>query len=117
MFENPCNENSLRLNEVKQIINPWKRNGFLICTEKNIFQEMSCPVGTYFNEKFSHCIPEGYEPPKCPDRYCLNDGDCLVDDNNLLKCVCKNGFSGERCGVNIDECSIEGNASCKGFFI
>lgn len=113
-FQNPCTEEVLRLTEVKQFKNPWDRHGFLVCVDVNSFREMNCSVGTYFNEELNHCVPEGYEPPKCPDGYCLNDGVCLVDEKNMLRCSCKKGFSGERCAVNIDECALEGNAACSG---
>ena len=59
-------------------------------------------------------MPEGYDPPVCPAQYCHNDGECLVDEANLLKCVCKKGFTGDRCQINIDECLTEGNAACAG---
>jgi hypothetical protein len=114
VFQNPCNEQTLRAVEVKQFKNPWSRHGFLVCVDINIYHEMQCSVGTYFNENLNHCVPEGYDPPKCPAGYCLNDGECLLDENNLLKCICQKGFSGERCAVNIDECAIEGNAACSG---
>ena len=75
---------------------------------------MPCSTGTYFNEKLRHCVPEGYDPPSCPDQHCKNDADCIIDEGNNLRCVCKKGFTGELCEVNVDECALGGHAACAG---
>ena len=59
-----------------QFKDPWDRNSYLICTDISIYHNMPCSVGTYFNEKLRHCVPEGYDPPSCPDQHCKNDADC-----------------------------------------
>ena len=41
--------------------------------------------------------------PRCLDNLqCLNEGTCLVD---LSICCCPDGYEGERCGENVDECA------------
>jgi hypothetical protein len=115
VWQNPCTEEVLRRSEVTQFPNPWNRRGFLICIDVNIYHEMACSVGTYFNPNLHHCVPEGYEPPVCTANYCFNDGECLLDQYNVLKCLCKKGFNGDRCENNINECEIEGgNQACQG---
>ena len=57
-------------------------------------------------------MPEGYDPPVCPDQYCSNEGECVIDDQNKFKCACKRGFGGDRCEINIDECAYGGNQAC-----
>lgn len=114
VWKNPCTPTVLRNVEVLQHKNPWDKHSYLICVDVLKYHSMPCSVGTYFNENLNHCVPDGYDPPVCPSRYCENDGECLVDENNLLKCVCKKGFSGDRCEVNIDECLLEGNSACTG---
>lgn len=74
---------------------------------------MSCSPNTFFDETLGHCIPESYEAPKCPQGYCANDGECVLDEENQLSCLCKVGFTGAFCETDIDECSLNGNA-CAG---
>ena len=43
-----------------------------------------------------------------------NNGTC-VDQINSYKCICKDGFEGVRCNINIDDCAKQpclNNASC-----
>lgn len=112
--QNPCTEQALRSNEVKLFKNPSDKQSFLMCVDVNRFREMKCPPGTFFNEELSTCVTEDFEQPQCPPGYCLNDGECLNDERNMLKCACQKGFTGEHCEVNIDECALEGNAACSG---
>jgi len=104
----------LRSNEILQFKDPWDRNSYVICTDINIYHSMPCSIGTYFNEKLHHCVPEGYDPPSCPDKHCKNDADCFVDEGNHPRCVCKKGFTGEFCESNIDECLAVGSIACRG---
>jgi len=89
IWENPCTEEVLRSNQILQFKDAWDRNSYLICTDLNIYHTMPCSTGTYFNEKLRHCVPEGYDPPSCPDQHCKNDADCIIDEGNNLRCVCK----------------------------
>lgn len=73
---------------------------------------MKCPIGTHFSDNVHHCVPEGFEPHVCPVNHCLNHAECVIDSQNLARCVCLKGFSGERCEINIDECTSESNAAC-----
>ena len=114
VWENPCTEETLRSNEILQFKDPWDRNSYVICTDINIYHSMPCSIGTYFNEKLHHCVPEGYDPPSCPDKHCKNDADCFVDEGNHPRCVCKKGFTGEFCENNIDECLTVGSVACRG---
>ena len=105
----------LRQQDVPQFPNPWDHKSFLTCTSVNVFERMQCPLGTFFSEDIRHCVPEGFNPPKCPQGQCLNDADCLVDANNKPQCVCRKGFTGERCETNIDECAtLGGSRTCNG---
>ena len=74
---------------------------------------MYCPVGTFFNQKYEQCLPEGYTPV-CPIGYCQNSGECIATDDQKFTCLCKKGFTGLKCEENIDECLLEGNAACAG---
>ncbi len=111
---NPCSAEVLRMNDIMLFRDPSDRTSYLICTDINVFHSMPCPEGTVFREEIHHCVPEGYEAPKCPDSFCKNDADCLIDELNQPKCICKVGFTGPFCEVNIDECALGGNQACAG---
>jgi len=114
-FQNPCTEEALRNPELLQFPNPWIRTGYLICTDVNVYQSMQCAIGTYFNEKINHCVPEGFDPPACPANFCQNDAECLIDATNQPRCACRKGFNGDRCETNVDECAVAGGAAaCAG---
>ena len=111
-WQNPCTEEFLRTTDIVQLRNPWDRNSYLVCYDVQKFHAMPCAAGTYFNANLNHCVPEGYDPPVCPNNYCLNGGECIIDDQNALKCACKRGFSGDLCETDIDECAYGGNEAC-----
>jgi len=100
------------MSEIMLFKDPSDKTCYLICTDINVYHSMPCPEGTVFNDEMHHCVPEGYEAPKCPDMLCKNDADCLVDEGENFKCICKVGFTGQFCEVNIDECELEGNSAC-----
>ena len=75
---------------------------------------MPCSVGTHFNQNLNHCVPLGFDISSCPLDYCANGAECIVDGYSALKCVCKKGFTGDRCEENIDECQLGGNQACAG---
>jgi len=111
---NPCSADVLRMSDIMLFKDPTDKTSYLICTDINVFHSMPCPEGTVFREEIHHCVPEGYEAPKCPDSFCKNDADCLIDELNQPKCICKVGFTGPFCEVNIDECALGGNQACAG---
>ena len=110
----------LRETEIFQFRNPWDRTDYLICVDINTYHVMPCSTGTFFNERISHCVPEGYDPPSCPTNFCANSGLCVPATNSTavvsgpFSCVCRAGFTGDRCQTNIDECVLTGNAACAG---
>ena len=49
----------------------------------------------------------GITPSKhCLTSPCLNGGECAWNDLSSI-CVCKTGFTGDTCQINIDECNPE----------
>ena len=43
---------------------------------------------------------------KCLEIDCQNGASCVVDDKlQEAKCICRPGFEGELCEVNVDECA------------
>ncbi|XP_077999677.1 uncharacterized protein LOC144452453 [Glandiceps talaboti] len=73
----------------------------------------SCPRGTYSIEGETYCRQCPYqtttsEPGSvslddckqdpCED-YCLNGGDCTLDDSNVPQCACLNGKTGVKCDM------------------
>ena len=76
---------------------------------------MPCSAGTSFDELYGHCVPHGYNAPVCPANHCKNEAECIVDEDRQFKCVCRKGFKGALCEINIDEC-VEGggDAACGG---
>ena len=104
----------MRDSEVPQFKNPWDRNGYIVCSDIDRYHMMPCSVGTVFNENLKHCVPEGYVAPICPIGYCKNSGECIMTDDQKLKCLCRKGFTGLKCEENIDECALGGNQACAG---
>ncbi|KAE9553170.1 hypothetical protein FO519_003609 [Halicephalobus sp. NKZ332] len=56
-------------------------------------QECHCPIG------FSG-FDCGVIIDLCNSAFCLNNSTCLTD-NQGSKCICKNGFTGDRCEINL----------------
>jgi hypothetical protein len=80
---------------------------------------MPCAPGTFFEPEIKFCVPDGWVKPVCPTDLCKNDASCVIDTvRNEYKCICRTGFTGLFCEINIDECALGGNAACTGkFFI
>ena len=106
----------MRAAEISLFPNPSDRSAYLVCTDVDVFISMPCPEGTMFDSSIKHCLPVGYTAPICPIGTCLNNADCLIDDEtNNYKCSCRVGFTGQRCESKIDECALEGNAVCSSY--
>jgi hypothetical protein len=114
VWQNPCTEEVLRESSHHQFPDPTSVTNYIICTAPGKYLSMPCSDGTQFNIKLNHCVPLGFDLPTCPSDYCANSAECIVDGYSALKCVCKSGFTGDRCEVNIDECQLEGNQACAG---
>ncbi|KAJ8043269.1 Fibropellin-1 [Holothuria leucospilota] len=89
-----------------------------------------CTAGGTCNEGgnggFQCMCPEGRqgvrcETAVCPHGYCSNGGSCFVtmetrgDVGERFECSCAPGFTGERCGSDINECAsapCQNNGSC-----
>ena len=100
----------MRSSEISQFKDPWNTKAYIVCTDINIFHSMPCSEGTYFNEDYGHCVRDGYNPPICPRNLCKNEAECLLDENEKFKCICKAGFAGEFCEENINECKTAGGS-------
>ncbi len=116
LVQNPCTEEVMRNNQVAFFRDPSDRSSYLICEGVNRFHRMPCASGTFFDERLTQCIPDGFEQNAC-DSLCKNDADCVVDESNNARCQCKSGFTGQFCEVNIDECALGGNQACAGKLI
>jgi len=112
MPRSPCTEEVMRAPEIQLFSNPTDKSSYLVCTDVDISISMPCSPGTIFNQDLKHCIPIGWESPICPVGTCMNNADCIVDDENQASCICRVGFTGPRCEINIDECALEGNRVC-----
>jgi len=113
IWVNPCTEENLRSIDISQFKNPWSESSYIICTDINVYHTMPCSIGTVFNEDFGHCVIRGYIPKICPHGHCKNDAECIMDENEEFKCICKLGFTGEFCETNINECEVSGgNEAC-----
>jgi len=112
-FNNPCTEEALRSGEFQLFRDPSDRSSYLVCESVGRFHRMPCPAGTFFDEGMRQCIPEGFESNAC-ENSCKNDAECVVDESNIARCVCKAGFTGQFCETNIDECALGGNQACSG---
>ena len=109
---NPCTADVMRATEVLFFPNIHDESSYLICSNVNQYLIKTCPQGTIFVASISHCLPIGLKEPECPVGACQNDGDCLFDLENKIKCHCRVGFTGQTCETNIDECALEGNKLC-----
>merc|ERR1719414_1121420 len=98
--------------EIQLFAHPDDETKYIICTDVGIFVTMPCSPGTVFNTDMRHCIPIGWEAPKCPVGTCKNQADCFLDEFRQPKCNCRLGFTGEFCETDIDECKLEGEAIC-----
>lgn len=115
IWENPCTEENLRKSDISQFKDPWNEENYILCTDINIFHSMPCSTGTYFNEDYGHCVRFGYNPPVCPRNHCKNEAECIMDESEEFRCVCKMGFTGEFCETNINECETAGGyQACNG---
>ena len=113
-WQNPCTEEVLRNPDYHQFPDPSSMHSYLICIAPGKYHSMPCSVGTHFSRQLNHCVPLGFNLPSCPSDHCYNGGECLIDGYNALKCVCKKGFTGDRCEVNVNECELEGSQACAG---
>jgi Notch-like protein len=103
----------MRASEIQLFANPQDAQSYLICTDVEVFISMPCSPGTTFNAQARHCLPANYEQPKCPENFCMNNADCDLNENSEPICMCRVGFTGQRCEVNIDECEVlGGNSVC-----
>ena len=109
---NPCTEEVMRAAEILLFANPSDQSSYLICTDVDVFVSMPCSPGTIFDATQRHCLPIGYEAPVCPVGTCQNQADCILDESNAFRCLCRIGFTGQACEINIDECASEGNSAC-----
>jgi hypothetical protein len=113
--ENPCTAAVLRSPEVQAFADPLDVKSYIICTDIDVFERMPCAPGTFFDTTIRHCVPEGWTPPVCPIGLCKNQADCIIDEiKNEYKCLCRTGYTGLFCEINIDECALEGNQACAG---
>jgi len=115
MPSNPCTEEVMRSSDIFLFANPSDSASYLICTDVDVFISMPCSPGTIFQENLKQCIPIGWEAPLCPANTCKNQGDCYLDEFSLPKCLCRVGFTGQFCEINIDECALEGNRVCSSY--
>jgi hypothetical protein len=79
--------------------------------------------GSCLTDAYNHpiCIcPDGYFGPfcenllcengscldgKCTNETCSNDGICIqLENENQFQCICKEGFTGKNCEINVDPC-------------
>ena len=109
---NPCTEEVMRAGEISLFANPSDQSSYLICTDVDVFISMPCSPGTIFESSLRHCIPIGWKAPLCPVGTCQNQADCIIDETFNYLCLCRIGFTGKFCEVNIDECALEGNQVC-----
>lgn len=85
----------------------------------NFISDSSVEPGLGFKLQYKIIRPESPESPPTPINPCLqqpcgpNSQQCLVDDLDLgtYICICENGFEGDNCEGEIDECL--GNNQCQ----
>jgi Notch 1 len=84
------------------------------------YQSMPCPLGTFFDYNSRKCVNEGdssvVSGPKnviCNEGYCSYHGRCQQVDNDFV-CTCHEGYSGQFCEINIDDCAFNGTMACAG---
>lgn len=81
---------------------------------KLCMQDGSCANG-FADIKCKHCLLKcGTEDP-CRDGYCVH-GDCHSDSQGGRKCVCHQGYAGERCDVQTEACEVycRNGGTCQG---
>ncbi|XP_053408055.1 fibropellin-1-like [Mercenaria mercenaria] len=77
--------------------------------------DVHCEVKTNQDIRFRKCVPE-WMGDMCQDQ-CLNDSMCGQNQicrkrGRGLRCLCKNGWEGDKCTVDEDECK---KSPCKSF--
>ncbi len=93
-------------------------NGTLIIDLKSNSTKCMCPLGftgdqceigynlifqrKKINLKSIHLIRSDIHP--CKINICQNGGDCYIDSNSLVTCVCSNEFTGTFCELKSDIC-------------
>jgi Notch 1 len=69
-----------------------------------------CPNGHTYDNSSQKCILLQKTQEVCA---CLNNGECLKNSIGKETCLCKHGFTGLKCEIDIDECALNDNA-CNG---
>lgn len=105
-WNNPCTEEVLRSLDVMNFEFPWDSEKYIVCTDIDEWVAMNCSFGTKFNAKLGHCVPDLFELPELPADYCEH-GEVFLSAPNTLACLCRAGYTGEFCEIDIDECATQ----------
>lgn len=95
----------------QRIPHPKDTRLFLICLKNGHYQVSPCPTGLVFNGFSSRCdydTDEKISNNACNNDInpCQNQGTCLpVLNSTEYTCECKEGFEGDSCEINIDDCA------------
>ncbi|CAH1788845.1 unnamed protein product [Owenia fusiformis] len=71
-----------------------------ICEHYKCLNGGTCQLSADQNKAECLCLPK-YSGPHCENMkcadYCLNGGECRIDNRNSPSCYCKPGFNGDKC--------------------
>ena len=79
------------------------------CNENGLLQLNRCSEPLFWNPNKATCSYEKIDskiiPDECLEVECQNGGACILDEEDRPHCACVQGFTGQFCETNIDDCA------------
>ncbi|KAI3385561.1 hypothetical protein SNEBB_008541 [Seison nebaliae] len=100
---NPCDYGKVN----DRFPHPTNKSLFVQCGYNHLYYVQTCPANTEFDEMKLECVFGFKRPPSpCNQNKCMNDGKCVEVNAVEYMCLCRTGFTGLDCSVNMDDCQM-----------
>ena len=98
---------------------PFDSSVIVTCNERGKLLLNKCASSLHWDPFMGTCtfeqVNSNKQPLECLKMKCLNGGKCVLNSKNETKCVCIEGYVGEFCENNIDDCASNpctNNSTC-----